>query len=208
VFNTSLLVNLTEYKCIIKAGMESELRELIGKYGLMAVHKAIDKEMLDTFNYLSGIYGNQKIEKVEKKPIKKNIIVEDVVESFEEDIPEENVDPSVKQVVIDTVKKEPVEKKISVEKQKMYNEVKAIKESQKEAVAKKRKELEEKGITLESLLTKENFQKWIGEGCTYSKIARDYVGCTDSEIARAAKAFGLQSNMSKHFAYKRRIVNQ
>ena len=42
----------------------------------------------------------------------------------------------------------------------------------------------------------------------YSKIARDYVGCTDSEIARAAKAFGLQSNMSKHFAYKRRIVNQ
>jgi len=192
--------------------MESELRELIGKYGLMAVHKAIDKEMLDTFNYLSGIYGNQKIEKVEKvekKPIKKNIIVEDVVETLDmEELSEEVVDPSVKQVVIDTVKKEPVEKKISVEKQKLYDEVKAAKETQKEAVAKKRKELEEKGITLESLLTKENFQKWIGEGCTYSKIARDYVGCTDSEIARAAKAFGLQSNMSKHFAYKRRIVNQ
>jgi len=189
--------------------MESELRELIGKYGLTAVHKAIDKEMMDTFNYLSGIYGSEKVEKVEKKPIKKNIIVEDLVEAVDmEENSEEVIDPSIKQVVIDTVKKEPVEKKISVEKQKMYNEVKAIKESQKEAVAKKRKELEEKGITVESLLTKENLQKWISEGCTYSKIGRDYVGCADSEIAGAAKAFGLQSNMSKHFAYKRRIVNE
>ena len=105
------------------------------------------------------------------------------------------------------MKKEPVEKKVSIEKQKLYAEVKAVKDNQKEAVAKKRKELEDKGITAKSLLTKENLQKWIGEGCTYSKIAREYTGCTDAEIAAAAKEFGLQSNMSKHFAYKRRIVN-
>lgn len=193
--------------------MESELRELIGKYGLTAVHKAIDKEMMDTFAYLSGIYGSEKVEKDEKvvkKSVKKNIIVEDIVEPLEdeEDDVEDVVDPSVKQVVIDTVKKEPVEKKVSIEKQKLYAEVKAVKDNQKEAVAKKRKELEEKGITAKSLLTKENLQKWIGEGCTYSKIARDYTGCTDAEIAAAAKEYGLQSNLSKHFAYKRRIVNQ
>ena len=187
--------------------MESELRELIGKYGLKAVHKALEKEMKDTFAYLSGLYG------AEKKSIKKNIIVEEVIEPEciiedfdEEDVPEEVIDPSVKQVVIETVKKEPVEKKLSIEKQKLYAEVKAVKENQKEAVAKKRKELEDKGITAKSLLTKENLQKWIGEGCTYSKIARDYTGCTDAEIAAAAKEFGLQSNMSKHFAYKKHIL--
>jgi hypothetical protein len=189
--------------------MESELRELIGKYGLKAVHKAFDKEMKDTFAYLSGLYGAEKVEK-EKKIVKKNIIVEDVVEPVADDDEAvvEVIDPSVKQVVIDTVKKEPIEKKISIEKQKLYAEVKAVKDNQKEAVAKKHKELEEKGITAKSLLTKENLQKWIGEGCTYSKIARDYTGCTDGEIAAAAKEFGLQSNLSKHFAYKRRIVNQ
>jgi len=196
--------------------MESELRELIGKYGLMAVHKALDKELKDTFDYLYDVYKGQKVESVEKvekvvkKSVKKNIIVEDVVESVDEDLEdyiEEVVDPSVKQVVVDTVKKEPVEKKVSIEKQKLYAEVKAVKDNQKEAVAKKRKELEEKGITAKSLLTKENLQKWIGEGCTYSKIARDYTGCTDAEIAAAAKEYGLQSNLSKHFAYKRRIIN-
>ena len=186
--------------------MESELRELIGKYGLTAIHKAIDKEMMDTFAYLSGIYMPEKVEKVEKKP-KKNIIVEEVIEAESATEEIEEVDPSVKQVVIESAKKEPAEKKVSIEKQKMYDEIKAVKESQKEAVAKKRKELEEKGITPQSLLTKENLQKWISEGCTYSKIARDYVGCTDSDVAGAAKAFGLQSNMSKHFAYKKRIVN-
>ena len=185
--------------------MEAELRELIGKHGLKAVHKALEKEMKDTFTYLSGLYGG---EKVEKKTVKKNIVVEEVVEPVvEEDVSEEVVDPSVKQVVIESVKKEPVEKKVSIEKQKLYAEVKAVKDNQKEAVAKKRKELEDKGITAKSLLTKENLQKWIGEGCTYSKIAREYTGCTDAEIAAAAKEFGLQSNMSKHFAYKRRIVN-
>ena len=194
--------------------MESELRELIGKYGLTAVHKALEKEMKDTFTYLSGIYG---VGKIEKKSLKKNIIVEDVVEPecIIEDFPdevledvEEVIDPSVKQVVIETTKKAPEEKKALIEKQKkISDDVKAAKEYQKEAVAKKRKELLDKGITTESLLTKENLQKWIGEGCTYSKIAREYTGCTDSEIAGAAKAFGLQSNMSKHFAYKRRIVN-
>ena len=181
--------------------MEAELRELIGKHGLKAVHKALEKEMKDTFTYLSGLYGGEKVEK-------KNIVVEEVVEPVvEEDVSEEVVDPSVKQVVIESVKKEPVEKKVSIEKQKLYAEVKAVKDNQKEAVAKKRKELEDKGITAKSLLTKENLQKWIGEGCTYSKIAREYTGCTDAEIAAAAKEFGLQSNMSKHFAYKRRIVN-
>ena len=189
--------------------MESELRELIGKYGLTAIHKAIDKEMMDTFAYLSGIYMPEKVEKVEKKP-KKNIIVEEVIEaeSATEEIEEvEEVDPSVKQVVIESAKKEPAEKKVSIEKQKLYAEVKAVKDNQKEAVAKKRKELEEKGITAKSLLTKENLQKWIGEGCTYSKIARDYTGCSDAEIAAAAKEYGLQSNLSKHFAFKRRIIN-
>ena len=192
--------------------MESELRELIGKYGLKAVHKALEKEMKDTFTYLSGLYGAEKVEKVEKKTVKKNIIVEEVVEPVveegvsEEGVSEEVVDPSVKQVVIENVKKEPVEKKVSIEKQKLSAEVKAVKDNQKEAVAKKRKELEDKGITAKSLLTKENLQKWIGEGCTYSKIAREYTGCTDAEIAAAAKEFGLQSNMSKHFAYKRKFV--
>jgi hypothetical protein len=58
---------------------------------------------------------------------------------------------------------------------------------------KKRKELEEKGISPKTLLTKENLKKWIEEeGRTYSYIAREFIGCRDSEVSAAAKLWGIK----------------
>jgi hypothetical protein len=59
---------------------------------------------------------------------------------------------------------------------------------------KKKKENLEKNISIKDLLTKENLKKWIeDEGRTYSYIAREHVGCKDTEVSAAAKAFNIEN---------------
>ena len=73
----------------------------------------------------------------------------------------------------------------------------------KEDVVKKHKELTEKGIKPESLLTKENLSQWLGEGMSYMRIARELVGVPENEIAAVAKTFGLQSDVKKYIVMKK-----
>jgi hypothetical protein len=61
------------------------------------------------------------------------------------------------------------------------------------AVDKKRAEIEAQGIEPESLLTKENLEKWIGAGMSYQRIARELTGCHEADVSRYAKRFGLKS---------------
>ena len=68
---------------------------------------------------------------------------------------------------------------------------------------KKHKELTEKGIKPESLLTKENLSKWLGEGMSYMRIAREQVGLPENEISAIAKTFGLQSDIKKYIVMKK-----
>ena len=189
--------------------MESELRELIGKYGLKAVHKAFEKEMKDTFTYLSGLYGGEKVEKVEKKTVKKNIVVEEVIEpDVEEGVSEEVVDPSVKQVVIESVKKTVINGtqndvnivKNLTENVEQINYADRPKFDKKEhmiAIEKKGVENRNKGINPEGLLTKDNLEKWLSEGLSYMRIAREKVGLPDKIIGDAAKKFKLKSDVTK-----------
>lgn len=189
--------------------MESELRELIGKYGLKAVHKALEKEMKDTFTYLSGLYGGEKVEKVEKKTVKKNIVVEEVIEPVvEESVSEEVVDPSVKQVVIESVKKTVTNSNLNDitviknvnEKTEQVNYTDRPKFDKQEhiaAIEKKGVENRNKGINPESLLTKENLEKWLSEGMSYMRIAREKVGLPDKLVGDAAKKFKLKSDITK-----------
>lgn len=93
----------------------------------------------------------------------------------------------IKEVIVNTEDIKEVEVK-------QYRDPKEVKKWQREQEQAKRAELDAQGITVESLLTKENLKKWIeGEGRTYSDVARTYVGCPDSQVSAAAKAYGIQS---------------
>lgn len=74
-----------------------------------------------------------------------------------------------------------------------------LKRLQKDAEAKKRTELDTKGITVASLMTRDNLKKWIeDEGKSYAWVAREMVGCADTLVSNMAKNYGIQSKISKH----------
>ncbi len=72
-------------------------------------------------------------------------------------------------------------------------EIKKERLDHRSAVEKKRAELEAQGIVPESLVTKENLEKWLGAGLSYQRIAKELTGCHDSYISTIAKSFGLRS---------------
>lgn len=157
--------------------MEAELRALIGKYGMKEVSQCLEKEMHDTFVFLSGLYASE-------KKIVKPVVVQNTVE------------PVVTVPLVPTVAETPVVETEGVKEVVITakNDPKAMKLKQKEDVDTKKKELEAKGIKPETLLTKENLEKWIGQGYSYSKIARE-TGCPDTLVTAMAKAHGLQSKI-------------
>jgi hypothetical protein len=150
--------------------LSDDLSLLIGSYGIVSVHKALQKRMKEDYEYLKTMF--------EEKKEKKEVIV-----------------PDNKEVVLteDDSEEVVVEKK-EVKEEKKYRDPKEMKIWQKEQEEKKKKENEEKGINIKDLLTKENMKKWIEEeGRTYSYIAREYVGCKDSEVSATAKLFGIEN---------------
>lgn len=203
--------------------MEADLRELIGKYGLRAVHEAIMKEMQDTFQYLQSIFL--------PKPVKNKVIKPDLAESIESitrslniigDIIPTTTDTSPPSTSIDSVEEEsspPVEQEevpkdptikeivIGNPKQTIIRpasaDVKQQKAKHREEVDKKRQELIEKGVKPETLLTEANLRKWLNDGCSYLKIAKE-TGVHEAIVANTAKSFGLQSNISKYVAMKKK----
>ena len=199
--------------------MDQELRSLIGKYGMKAVHEGIQREMKQTFDYLMTVFHPARndivypyISETIPEPITtpKHTPMEVIVGMSDLTLPapafvvtkeqpqpevqtiEAPVDPNVKEVQITTKGAD-----------KFVGQRKFGKEEQKEAVEKKRKELEAQGIKPESLLTKENLEKWIGQGMSYQRIAREFVGIKENDVSAIAKAFGLQSNTSKFIAMRK-----
>lgn len=163
--------------------MEAELRALIGKYGMKEVSQCLEREMHNTYVFLSGLYGGE-------KKVVKTVVVQNTVEPVIEapmSTPLE-IAPTVTETPV--VQTEGVKEVVITAK----NDPKAMKLKQKEDVDAKKKELEAKGIKPETLLTKENLEKWIGQGYSYSKIARE-TGCPDTLVTAMAKAHGLQSKI-------------
>lgn len=77
-----------------------------------------------------------------------------------------------------------------------------MKRYQKEAEMKKRAELDAKGISVSSLMTRENLKKWIeDDGKTYAWVAREMIGCAETLVSNMAKNYGIQSKNSKRRAF-------
>ncbi len=199
-----------------------DLRCLIAKYGLPAVHAELQSEMRETYEFLRQFYGPPKnnlvipvaetipdrIATPHHKPITKMIVEieppvlelsseESLTVAKEEQSQEKeaNRDPSLKEVVIQAKK----------EMAAAVGDVGEVftKAKHREDVAKKNKELLQKGIKPESLLTKENLTKWLGEGMSYMRIAREEVGLPENQISAMAKQFGLQSDIKKYIVMKK-----
>lgn len=194
--------------------LRKDLRELIAKYGLPVVHSELQAEMRETFEFLRQIYEPPKnnlvipvaetipdrIATPRHKPIQMFLSMEPPAleltpeDNCTADIVEDHTppDPTLKEVIVQA----------KAEMDKVFGE-KFTKAKHKEEVLKKHKELTEKGIRPESLLTKENLTKWLGDGMSYMRIARECTGVSENEIAAIAKTFGLQSDVKKYIVMKK-----
>ena len=198
-----------------QAEMESELRSLIGKYGMRAVHEGLMKEMRETFQYLQDVFAVKNEIVHPSHHIAPTIeVVNDVIpegvhpepeqvqvetDSLEEQVAEMPPDPTVKQVVISNPKSARV---VSSAASVSSADVKQQKQKHRDEVDKKRQDLLAKGIKPESLLTEVNLRKWIGDGQSYLKIAKE-TGVHENQVATLAKSFGLQSKISRYVALKK-----
>ena len=188
--------------------LRSDLRGLIAKYGLPAVHAELQAEMRETYDFLRQMF----------EPSKNNLVI-----PMTNMIPDRVATPHLKpiQVVLppdppaldltpeedQTDEKDMSLKEVVIQaKSEMNRELfgeKFSKAKHREEVAKKHKEVSEKGIKPESLLTKENLTQWLGSGMSYMRIAREMVGVHENEIAAVAKTFGLQSDIKKYIVMKK-----
>lgn len=194
--------------------MEVELRSLIGRYGMRAVHEGLKKEMQDTFSYLQSVFqGKNEIVmpathfvptvEVVNSTIPHHITHESVkvekiscdADSLDGDVPEMPADPTVKQITIGSDSKQKLTKTTAVV-------VKHQKQQHREEVEKKKAELLGKGVKPESLLTEDNLRKWLGQGYSYQKIAKE-TGVHEVQVSNTCKTYGLQSSISRYVAMKK-----
>jgi hypothetical protein len=203
---------------MIMSSIRQDLREIIAKYGLSAVHTELQAEMKEMYTFLRQIY----------EPPKKNLVI-----PVGETIPDRIVTPLYKPITVvlaepppldlttdetqdytgtqeeiggEQEQQDPTLKEVIVQAKSEMNKAtgeKFSKAKHREEVLKKHKELTEKGIKPESLLTKENLTKWLGEGMSYMRIARECTGVSENEIAAIAKTFGLQSDIKKYIVMKK-----
>jgi hypothetical protein len=198
--------------------MEGQLRVLIGAYGFKAVHEGLRKEMEQTYKYLRTIFEPPKNDIVMSVPVLTEMIPEPVtspslaptqvmvepeVLSLESPLATPvaaPADENIREVVIHP--KGSVAPVTGEPQAQTQSQAKWSKEEHREAVNKKKAELEEKGMNPMNLLTKDNMSNWLGQGLSYQKIARE-TGVNENEVSALAKTMGLQSNVSKMVYFKK-----
>jgi hypothetical protein len=66
-----------------------------------------------------------------------------------------------------------------------------IKKWQRDQEAARRTYMKANKISRSSLMTVENVRKWLDDGYTYARIAREHLGCKEEEVSKYAKEHGL-----------------
>lgn len=197
--------------------LRSDLRALIAKHGLPAVHAELQAEMRETYDFLRQMFEPSKnnlvipmSEKIPDRVATPHLKAIQVV--LPPDPPALDLSPDQKEVQVEETSEVVEEKDMTLKevviqaKSELNREVsgeKFSKAKHREDVAKKHKELTEKGVKPESLLTKENLTQWLGSGMSYMRIARELTGVHENEIAAVAKTFGLQSDIKKFIVMKK-----
>ena len=201
---------------MIMSSIREDIRLLVGKYGYAAIHTELEHQMKETYEFLRKIY----------EPAKNNLVI-----PISNVIPDRIATPHHQPIALVLEQEEPPALDLNAESEANFIEnvqettgqdsslkeviIQAKSEMAKQAgekfskakhredVLAKHKELTAKGIRPESLLTKENLSKWLGDGMSYMRIARECTGVHENEVATAAKTFGLQSDVKKYIVMKR-----
>jgi len=87
--------------------------------------------------------------------------------------------------------------KSEVETNNYIDKPKFDKQEHNTTIEKKYAELKGKGINPESLLSKENLEKWLNDGMSYMRISREKVGLGDKIVSEYAKKYNLKSTITK-----------
>jgi len=202
--------------------LQQDIRVLIAAHGFEMVHTTFQEIMRQDYEFLSKIFN-----KVPAAPVSVPVsapVPVPVPTPASHEVPPTTHQPNKKMIRI-TVKKEveeppklvvnpvpiistPVEEETPLEEsvntlempdeKPKFRSPTEMKRFQKEAEKKKRAELDAKGITVASLMTRENLKKWIeDEGKTYAWVAREVIGCAETLVSTMSKNYGIQSNISK-----------
>jgi hypothetical protein len=199
------------------SSIRSDIRGLIAKYGLPAVHTELQAEMREMFNFLRPFYEIPKnnlvipvsetipdrIATPHHKPITATV---DILEPLSLELSDDGMPVTTRSHENQEIDHTSSLKEVVIQaKNEMDRESteKFSKAKHREEVVKKNKELLEKGIRPESLLTKENLTLWLGKGMSYMRIAREETGIHENEVAAMAKNFGLQSDIKKYIVMKK-----
>lgn len=168
----------------------SELRDLISRHGLIAVHEAVEKEMRETYEYLEKLYGNSEkyVKKSEEpvknseEPVKKILGIGEKSKEDQEKIlePGENsVELIQGNLGIGEKPGEIVEEKsekawpfIKSEKETEEKQTTGARKLLKEEISNRKKEINSSGLKRNEVMTKENLEKLISEGLGYTEMGR------------------------------------
>ena len=187
--------------------MEDDIRYLIAKYCYADLFTGIEKMMRKEYEFLNSHFNKVvkaavlqevvqpvvapvapvKEKKVRKQRAKKVVAPKPALEKIEPTIIDDESILEVNEI-----------KEVVVTDVQGFRDPKEVKEFQRTAEEKKRKENEAAGIQLNTILTKENLKQWVEvEGKTYSWVAREKAGCPDTQVAATAQMMGIRSKISK-----------
>ena len=83
--------------------------------------------------------------------------------------------------------------KVSDEVKPKFRDPKEVKAWQKAEEEKKKQDLRSRGIKTKDVLTRDNLAKWLSEGYTYARIAREEGGCSEQLVSQISRGYGLSS---------------
>ena len=148
------------------------------------VKKLIQRKPVKVIDFLTTTNSTEDI-------LPKNVLVVEKEPVLEEDYDfEEEEDEQTEQEDENTIKE------VTAYRVKTKEERDEEKRKHKEAVKAKRDELQKQGIRPSSLLTKENLKKWLDQGMSYQRIAREFVGLSETIISHEAEKHGMKSQIA------------
>lgn len=195
--------------------METDLRLVIAKYGYRATYEAFQNIISDDYTFLHTLRTGSsapvnEIVQIEEPQSKKKRGPKARAEKRVVDVPQ------IKNVTVQGATNElfgmvdqeipslPVVegsdiKEVSVpEGRPVFKDPKEQKKWQKDLEEAKRKENEANGISVSSILTRENLKQWVEEeGKTYAWVAREKAGCAETQVAATAQMMGIKSKITK-----------
>lgn len=100
-------------------------------------------------------------------------------------------DPEIKQIIVE------VDQSVQSQQPSKFRDPKEVKAWQRAEEEKKKAELRSKGLRSKDILTRDNLAKWLSDGYTYARIAREEGGCTEQLVSQIARGYGLTSSKGR-----------